>query len=46
MVDKIDPKYFTYEMGRPGGFTGFMDTFYDLGPADFTNTDSMIELLH
>jgi hypothetical protein len=39
MVDKIDPKFFTYEMGKPVGFTGFMDTFYDLGPADFVNTD-------
>jgi hypothetical protein len=35
MVDKIDPKYFTYENGQPVGFVGFMDQFYDLGPADF-----------
>jgi hypothetical protein len=21
------------------GFTGFMDTFYDLGPTDYVNTD-------
>ena len=39
MVDKIDPKFFTYEMGRPVGFVGFMDTFYDLGPTDYVNTD-------
>jgi hypothetical protein len=45
MVDKIDPKFFTYEMGRPVGFTGFMDTFYDLGPADFVNTDAMLDLM-
>jgi hypothetical protein len=44
MVDKIDPKFFTYEMGRPVGFVGFMDTFYDLGPADYSNTDTSQEL--
>jgi hypothetical protein len=26
------------------GFVGFMDTFYDLGPADFVNTDLSQEL--
>jgi hypothetical protein len=35
MVNKIDPKFFTYENNRPVGFVGFMDQFYDLGPADF-----------
>lgn len=35
MVNKIDSKYFTYEGDRPVGFVGFMDQFYDLGPADF-----------
>jgi hypothetical protein len=35
MVERIDPKYFTYENGLPVGFVGFMDQFYDLGPADF-----------
>lgn len=33
MVDQIDPKFFTYELKRPVGFVGFLDSFYDLGPA-------------
>jgi hypothetical protein len=33
LVDRIDPKYFTYELKRPVGFVGFLDSFYDLGPA-------------
>jgi hypothetical protein len=41
MVDKIDPKFFTYEQGRPVGFVGFMDQFYDLGPTDYVNTDKI-----
>jgi hypothetical protein len=39
MVDHIDSKYFTLELGRPVGFVGFMDQFYDLGPATYVNTD-------
>jgi hypothetical protein len=39
LVKKIDPKFFTYELGRPVGFVGFIDQFYDLGPTDYVNTD-------
>ena len=45
LVDTIDPKFFTYEQGRAVGFVGFMDQFYDLGPTDYVNTDSIQELL-
>ena len=34
MTNRIDPKFFTYELGKPVGFVGFMDSFYDLGPAE------------
>jgi hypothetical protein len=33
MVSHIDPKFFTYELNKPVGFTGFMDSFYNLGPS-------------
>lgn len=39
MVDKIDKKFFTYELGKPVGFVGFFDQFYDIGPSDFVNHD-------
>jgi hypothetical protein len=39
LIKHIDPKFFTYELGRPVGFVGFMDQFYDLGPTDYVNTD-------
>ena len=39
MVNKIDPKYFTYELGRPVGFVGFFDEFYEIGSSDFVNND-------
>jgi hypothetical protein len=45
VVSKIDPKFFNYELGKPVGFVGFMDQFYDLGPTDYLNTDIMQELL-
>jgi len=45
MVKSIDPKFFTYELGRPVGFVGFFDKFYDLGPTDYVNTDPIQELL-
>jgi hypothetical protein len=38
LVDKIDPKYFNNEMGRPVGFVGFLSPFYCLGDADYVNT--------
>ena len=40
LVDKIDPKFFNNEMGRPVGFVGFLSPFYYLGPADFESTGS------
>ena len=40
MVNKIDPKYFNYELGRPVGFVGFFDEFYDIGSSDFVNNDT------
>ena len=38
LVDKIDPKFFNNEMGRPVGFVGFLSPFYYLGPADFESS--------
>lgn len=39
VAQKIDPKFFNYEHGRPVGFVGFMDKFYDLGPTDYISTN-------
>jgi hypothetical protein len=33
LVNKIDPKYFNYDIGVPTGFVGFIGSFYELGPA-------------
>jgi len=38
LVDKIDPKYFNNELGRPVGFVGFLSPFYCLGEADYVST--------
>jgi hypothetical protein len=38
LVDKIDPKFFNNELGRPVGFVGFLSPFYCLGPADYVST--------
>jgi hypothetical protein len=38
LVDKIDPKYFNNELGRPVGFVGFLSPFYCLGDADYVST--------
>jgi hypothetical protein len=38
LVDKIDAKYFNYEIGRPVGFVGFLSPFYELGPAVFEDS--------
>jgi hypothetical protein len=45
IVKNIDPKFFNYELGKPVGFVGFMDKFYDLGPSDYINTDINLESL-
>ena len=45
IVNQVDPKFFNYEQGRAVGFVGFMDKFYDLGPADYVNTDINLESL-
>lgn len=45
ITNTIDPKFFNHEMGRPVGFVGFMDRFYDLGPSDYVNTDINLERL-
>jgi hypothetical protein len=39
LVGRIDAKFFTYELGRPVGFVGFFDQFYDIGPATFENRE-------
>lgn len=38
LVDKVDPKFFNNELGRPVGFVGFLSPFYCLGPADYVST--------
>jgi hypothetical protein len=45
ITNNIDAKFFNYEMGKPTGFIGFMDKFYDLGPSDYINTDINLERL-
>jgi hypothetical protein len=45
VIKTIDPKFFTYKLGKPVGFVGFLSPFYDLGPATFVNNDSMKELM-
>ncbi len=45
VVNTIDPKFFTYKLGKPVGFVGFLSPFYDLGPATFTNNDLTKELM-
>lgn len=36
--DRIDPKFFNNEMGRPVGLVGFLSPFYFLGDADFEDS--------
>ncbi len=38
LFERIDPKYFNMEMGRPVGFVGFVSPFYHLGPAAFRDS--------
>lgn len=38
LVDKIDSKYFNYDLGIPTGFVGFISPFYELGPAVYKST--------
>lgn len=38
LVDKIDSKYFNYEMQKPVGFVGFLSPFYYLGDAVFKDS--------
>jgi hypothetical protein len=38
LVDKIDPKWFNYQLGKPVGFMGFISPFYCLGPAEYKST--------
>jgi len=38
LIDKIDPKFFNYEMSKPVGFVGFLSPFYYLGEADFVDS--------
>jgi hypothetical protein len=38
LVDKIDPKFFNYEMGEPVGFVGFLSPFHYLGEAEFVDS--------
>lgn len=45
VTNTVDPKFFNYEMGKPVGFVGFLDRFYDLGPSTYINTDITKELL-
>lgn len=40
-VTHVDPKFLNIQMGKAIGFVGFMDQFYDLGPATFVNTDTL-----
>ena len=35
LTDKIDPKFFNKELGRPVGLVGFLSPFYYLGPAEY-----------
>lgn len=44
LVDKIDPKFFNYEIGEPVGFVGFLSPFHYLGDAQFV--DSGINVHH
>jgi hypothetical protein len=45
VVKNVDPKFFNYKLGQPVGFVGFLSPFYDLGPAQYTNSDSIKELM-
>ena len=38
LIDKIDKKYFLYEMGEPVGFMGFLSPFCYLGEANFVDS--------
>jgi hypothetical protein len=40
LVDKIDPKYFHYEIGRPVGLTFNTSLFYHLGASTAQNTQA------
>lgn len=42
LVKSIDAKYFNYELGRPVGLVGFLSPFYELGDADFVDTNRNI----
>lgn len=42
LADKIDPKYFNQELGRPTGFVGFVSPFYYLGDATFVDNKTNI----
>jgi hypothetical protein len=44
VVKTIDPKFFTYKLGKPVGFVGFLSPFYYLGESNFVNNDSIKEL--
>jgi len=39
LVKSIDAKYFNYELGQPVGLVGFLSPFYELGDADFVDTN-------
>jgi hypothetical protein len=45
VVNTVDTKFFTYKLGKPVGFVGFLSPFYDLGPATFLNKDITKELM-
>lgn len=44
LVDKIDKKYFNYEIGNPVGFVGFLSPFYYLGDAEFVDSGVNVHL--
>lgn len=45
VIKTVDPKFFTYKMGKPVGFVGFLSPFYDLGPAVYQNSDLTKEFM-
>lgn len=45
VIKTVDPKFFTYKLGNPVGFVGFLSPFYDLGPANYTDVDLLKELM-
>ena len=38
LTDKIDPKFFNREIGRPVGLVGFLSPFFEIGYANFVDS--------